>query len=213
MTAHIMFGYTKSRHAWCGVDVSRQTWAYADVTHALLALRETTVIAPCPACLQHVRQVIDAELMTTPCTDSRAMEPPPCPASEYQRRHAIAAQEDEMEHAAANHAVYNSILAKLKTRQRACFAPTEVFEVLYVDGEPHRVYLDAHGTMRFCGNPVVRRILDASAYTLNDVARGAHSRRDVQRLYIEIGYSVDGFLGLSMNDVIHLSLTPPDPAP
>lgn len=195
MMAHVMFGYAGSRRAWCDVDVSPQTWAFVDATHALLTLRTTSHITPCAVCLQRIHQVIDTELTDAAHTD--------------RRRHATTVQEDEMEHAVANQAVYDSILAKLRTRQHPRFAPVEVFEMLYVDGEPYRVYLDAHGTMRFYGNPVVRRILDASAYTLNDVARGNHSHRDVRRLYIEIGYSVDGFLGLTENAIVHLSLTPP----
>lgn len=65
----------------------------------------------------------------------------------------------------------------------------------------------------------VRRILDASPYTLNDAVhdygRLYYGRRDLRRLYIEIGYSLNGFLELAVNDTeqgksVHLSLTPPE---
>jgi hypothetical protein len=103
---------------------------------------------------------------------------------------------------AANEAVWATLLDRLRATP---------FEVLYVDGEPHRVILDSGRVLRFAGNPIIRKVLDASRYTLNDVVRdygrGSHTR-DMRRLYIEIGYSVGGFLELEENADVRLSLTP-----
>ena len=139
---------------------------------------------------------------------------------EKQRAYAVAAWLDGVEHDEANEAVCAAVRARLVARAHLNTWPGvfDVFEVIYVDGEPHRVYLDDK-VVRFCGNPIVRRILDASPYTLNDAVRDyGHlysGRRNLRRLYIEIGYSLNGFLELAVNDTehgksVHLSLTPPE---
>lgn len=129
---------------------------------------------------------------------------------DQQRAHEIAAWQDAVAQDEANDAACAAVLAKLQARHPCHWL--DVFETLYVDGEPHRVYLD-RGIVRFCGNPITRRILDTSPYTLNDVVRdygrSQHSR-NLRRFYIEIGYSLDGFLELEENAFVHLSLTPPE---
>lgn len=53
--------------------------------------------------------------------------------------------------------------------------------------------LDAHGTLRFKENKIVRYLLDNGGINLNDLARLEFSREDREQFAQLIGYSLSGF--------------------
>ena len=56
---------------------------------------------------------------------------------------------------------------------------------------------DEHGTLRFKENEIVRRLLDDSGISLNDIAFWDVSREDREQFAQLIGYSLSGFSDLS----------------
>jgi len=59
------------------------------------------------------------------------------------------------------------------------------------------VIVDDEGTYRFKPNAIVRFLLDAGPYDLNDLARMPFSQNDREQFAQLIGYSVSGFSELS----------------
>lgn len=60
--------------------------------------------------------------------------------------------------------------------------------------------MDAHGTLRFKENPIVRKLLDYAAergYGLNEIARAQFDAEDQMQLAQLIGYSLSGYGTLS----------------
>jgi hypothetical protein len=56
--------------------------------------------------------------------------------------------------------------------------------------------LDEHGTLRFKENKIVRHLLDAGPFDMNDLARLDFPREDREQFAQLIGYSLDGFCEL-----------------
>ena len=66
--------------------------------------------------------------------------------------------------------------------------------------EPHPrqpTYVDDAGVIRFKPNPIVRFLLDAGPFDLNQLAIMPWEQEDRRQLAQLIGYSVSGFLELS----------------
>lgn len=92
-------------------------------------------------------------------------------------------------------------------------ASPDGWTLVLVDDEPHRVHLQ-DDVLRFVGNPIVRKLLDTTtgtfiegvgwpkrSYGLNQIIGDFRDNvRALRRLYIEIGYSLDGFLGIFHQD-------------
>lgn len=56
---------------------------------------------------------------------------------------------------------------------------------------------DEHGTIRFKENAVVRFLLDAGPFDLNQIWRMPFSIEDLEQFYQQIGYSVSGYGDIS----------------
>jgi len=66
------------------------------------------------------------------------------------------------------------------------------------------LYKDKHGTIRFKKNSIVRFLLDAGPYDLNDICILEFSEEDEEQFAQLIGYSLGGFGELSyVSDETH----------
>lgn len=63
-----------------------------------------------------------------------------------------------------------------------------------------KIVIDAEGTIRFQKNDIVRFLLDAGRFDLNDIAVRGFSEEDHTQFAQLIGYSVSGFGELSYAD-------------
>ena len=63
-----------------------------------------------------------------------------------------------------------------------------------------KIYLDDHGTARFCRNEIIRHLCDSGALDLNRIATMGFSDEDHMQLAQLLGYSVSGFSDLSYAD-------------
>jgi hypothetical protein len=48
----------KLHESWCGVRLYSHDWTFVDVDHALHSIEMGTRVAPCPACLAKIQEII-----------------------------------------------------------------------------------------------------------------------------------------------------------
>ena len=55
-------GEAHSRMSWCGRKISSSEWQFVDPTHALLSLRQGSLVPMCHDCVRAMRLVLNQEL-------------------------------------------------------------------------------------------------------------------------------------------------------